>query len=140
MELILNDKLTHNLLELYDKLSSWEHEIVRKSEITLSQMHTLEVIGLYGSSKMRLLADKLGVTTGTVTVMVATLEKKGLIIKENDPDDTRSIIISLTEKGYQYYSEHHKYHHDLIDNVSSVLTDDEIKRINTILEKINKQL
>lgn len=134
------DKLTHNLLELYDKLTSWEHEIVRKSGITLSQMHTLEVIGLYGNSKMKLLADKLGVTTGTLTVMVATLEKKGLIVKQPNPDDSRSIIISLTEEGEKYYREHHKYHHDLVKNVSSVLSEEQIKQANEIIEKINQQI
>ncbi len=131
------EELTHIILEFYDKLSSWEHEIVRESKISLSQMHTLEVIGYYGRAKSRDIAKKIGVTTGTLTVMLHTLEKKGYIKKETNPEDSRSIHISLTDEGNSLYEEHHKYHHEMLTEICNQCTESEINTLKDIMIKIN---
>ena len=38
-------ELSQVLIELYDKISSWEHEVVRKSGLSTAQMHAVEIIG-----------------------------------------------------------------------------------------------
>lgn len=57
---------------------------------------------LYHSSEKRkvsYLADEFNMTKATISDTVKTLEQKELITKEFEPQDTRSYIISLTEKG-----------------------------------------
>jgi len=132
------EEMAHIILEFYDKLSLWEHEIVHESDLSLPQMHALEVIGFYGNAKAKEISGKLGVTTGTFTVMMNTLEKKDLIIKKTNPEDNRSIIISLTEKGNEIYKEHHKYHHELILDICSKCNDEELSNLRNILTKITK--
>ncbi len=131
-------ELTNIILEFYDKLSSWEHELVRNSGISLAQMHAMEVIGFYGKTNARDAASKLGVTTGTLTVMMNTLEVKGYIKKERNPEDSRSILISLSDKGNSFYEEHHKYHHEMVTEISSLCSEEELKNLKKILTKLNK--
>ncbi len=37
--------LSHLIVEFYERLSSWEHAVVRDKGLTLPQMHTLEILG-----------------------------------------------------------------------------------------------
>ena len=68
--------LARNIVEFYEKLSSWEHEVVRGSDLTPNQMHAIEIVGHEKSLRMKELAERLGVTTGTLTVTVDRLEQK----------------------------------------------------------------
>ena len=131
-------ELTHLFIEFYDKLSSWEHSVVREADISLAQMHAIEVIGYYGKAQMKDVCEKLGITRGTLTVMINTLEKKGLVIKERNKDDSRSYHISLTPKAIELYDEHHNHHHDLIDNLLIDIEEEDKEQFKSVLQKILK--
>ncbi len=69
--------LSQMIIEFYDKISSWEHEVVKKSGLSPAQMHAIEIVGHHQKLRMKELAEKMGgITTGTLTVMVDRLEKK----------------------------------------------------------------
>lgn len=53
----------------------------------------------YGLSPGDLL-DTMMITSGTMTNRVDRLEEAGLVERVHNPDDGRSVIISLTEKGF----------------------------------------
>ena len=72
-------RLNHLIIEFYEKLSSWEHAIVRGHELTLAQMHIIEILGLHQALRMKELAEKMGVTTGSLTVVVDKLVQKEIV-------------------------------------------------------------
>jgi DNA-binding MarR family transcriptional regulator len=117
----LKEKYSNILVEFFEKMSSWENAIVADRDISLSQMHLLEVVGNNNPIRMKELSEKLGVTTGTLTVMVHRLEKKSYIEKVKDKDDKRSYFIQLTEFGEKEYEHHHLMHAHLIDDVVSII-------------------
>jgi DNA-binding MarR family transcriptional regulator len=45
------------------------------------------------------LADEAGVTRATMTGLLDTLEKDNLVARESDPNDRRTVLIRLTDKG-----------------------------------------
>ena len=47
------------------------------------------------------ISERLLVTTASVTSLLDTLERRGLIARLQDPDDRRKLLISLTEEGQQ---------------------------------------
>jgi len=82
-------KLSSQLVEFYEKMSSWEHDVVKNSGLSPAQMHTIEIVGHAVSLRMKELAGKMGVTTGTLTVMVDRLEEQGLLHRIPHEKDRR---------------------------------------------------
>lgn len=48
------------------------------------------------------LIDALGVSSARVANALKTLERKGYIVRETNPDDGRSVIVRLTPEGRAY--------------------------------------
>ena len=130
--------LARNIVEFYEKLSSWEHEVVRGSDLTPNQMHAIEIIGHEKSLRMKELAERLGVTTGTLTVTVDRLEQKGLIERQPHETDRRSYRVVLTPSGKKHFAKHHEFHVKLTEEIVSVLTPEELDCFNDVLGKVVK--
>ncbi len=132
--------LSQQIIEFYDKISSWEQEVVRESGLTPTQMHAIEVIGHAGELRMKELAEQMGLTTGTITVMVDGLEKHEAVERKRHEVDRRSILVILTEKGKALFDEHHKLHMKLTQDISSSLSPQEMGYLSAILTKMNLQM
>ncbi|MBI5556331.1 MAG: MarR family transcriptional regulator [Deltaproteobacteria bacterium] len=132
------NKLNHLIIEFFEKLSSWEHGIVRENELTLSQMHIIEILGWHKTLRMKELSEKMGVTTGSLTVVVDKLVKKELIERKQHESDRRSLVVELTPKGNTYFLEHNRLHSQLTEEIMLHLTEEENRQLEAILEKINQ--
>jgi DNA-binding MarR family transcriptional regulator len=133
------EELTDVLVSFYNEFTSWENSIMRGGELTVSELHAIEVLGTYGPMNMKTLSQKLGVTTGTTTVTVDRLEKKEYAVREIVKEDRRVFLITLTEKGKNAFKEHHQYHVRLTEQIVSGLTEDQTRLFLDILKKINKE-
>lgn len=132
------ETLSSLIIEFYEKLSSWEHAVVRGRSLTLPQMHTLEILGQHGSLRMKELAAKMGVTTGTLTVTVDRLEKRGLVSRAPNESDRRSFLVELTARGRTLFEEHHKLHLDLTRDLAASLGDGEARELASMLRKLTQ--
>lgn len=132
------ESLSALVIEFYEKLSSWEHDVVRDSGLTLPQMHTLEILGQHSSLRMKDLAAKMGVTTGTLTMTVDRLEKRGMVAREHNVSDRRSILVMLTETGRSQYAQHHSLHLGLTRELAAALSEPELQSLKTVLAKVNQ--
>ncbi len=131
--------LSQMIIEFYDKISSWEHEVVKKSGLSPAQMHAIEIVGHHQKLRMKELAEKMGITTGTLTVMVDRLEKNGLVARQPHPTDRRSYVIVLTDLGSDHFKEHHKMHYHLTEEITSSFNDTEIDNLKNYLERLAQQ-
>lgn len=132
--------LSQLIIEFYDKISSWEQEVVKESGLTPTQMHAIEIIGQAGELRMKELAAQMGLTTGTITVMVDGLEKQGNVARKRHEVDRRSVLVTLTAQGRELYTEHHKLHIKLTQDLSASLTAQEVGYLSAILTKMNLQM
>jgi len=117
-------KINKLLLNIYDKILVTEEKALNKGifrDISVAEMHTLEGVGLYGSRTMSETAATLGVTTGTLTVAVDRLVRKGYVERHRDPTDRRVVRVELTKKGKLAYRMHNKFHTLLMDRLTSPL-------------------
>jgi DNA-binding MarR family transcriptional regulator len=130
--------LSAQIIEFYEKLSSWEHAVVRGGSLTLPQMHTLEILGQHPAMRMKELAAKMGVTTGTLTVTVDRLEKRGLVARAPNESDRRSVLVELTEPGRVLFEEHHKLHLDLTRDLAAALDQVQAEAFADILRTLNQ--
>ena len=136
----LTEELNENLVEFFDRFTSWENSVIQQGSLTVAGAHAIEKLGHNGSMSMKDLSKSLGVTTGTITVTVDRLEKGGYAVRDRSESDRRSYIIRLTEKGREAFSDHHTHHMSLSDEIASILSEDEVKNFVRILEKINKAI
>lgn len=133
------NELSQLIIELYDKISSWEHAVVKKSGLSPAQMHTLEIIGYHEPLRMKDLAEKMGITTGTLTVMIDRLEKGDLVARQPHPTDRRSYIIALTDTGREHFREHHQLHCLLTKELTASFNKDELTNLKSYLGRLVQQ-
>ena len=131
-----NEQLTRLLIEFYEKFSSWEHGVVKESGLSLPQMHTLEILGADGDLRMTELAAKMGITTGSLTVLVDRLERGGFVARKPHETDRRSIRVGLTPEGERLFVEHHKLHEQLTQEILCALSPEEAGPFAAMLAKI----
>ena len=70
-------------------------------EVTTSQLKVMFVIYLQGPLRIGLLARALNVSLPTMTVTVDRLVKRGILRRENDPDDRRAVYCHLSDYGQE---------------------------------------
>jgi MarR family transcriptional regulator, organic hydroperoxide resistance regulator len=70
-----------------------------KYEATMSLGFTLLSIDKEGGTKSTTLAPKMGMEPSSLTRTLKTMEEKGLIYREPNPNDGRGVLIFLTELG-----------------------------------------
>lgn len=102
-------------------------------------MHIVEILGVHGAMRMKELADKIGVTTGTLTVQVDKMVNADLIQRRPHESDRRSILVELTEKGQEMYQEHDNLHLALTQDITAKLDDTERQNLLSYLKKMNKE-
>lgn len=133
------ERINHAIVEFFEKLSSWEHDVVREKGMTLPQMHTLEVLGIHGSMRMKELAEAMGVTTGTLTVQVDRLEDRQCVRRVPNRSDRRSINVELTDKGRKLFEEHDRLHLRLTEQLVSACPETDRETFLRCLVAMNRE-
>ncbi|HFQ4952230.1 TPA: MarR family winged helix-turn-helix transcriptional regulator [Vibrio vulnificus] len=133
------EKLNQTLTEFYDKMSSWEQSVVKETGYSLAQIHTIEVLGCHGALRMKELAEKLGITTGTLTVQIEKLVKAELIERCALPGDRRAIVVKLTESGQVIHRQHNQLHLDLVRELTRHIDEEQQALLLSCLEKMNQE-
>ncbi|WP_223192570.1 MarR family winged helix-turn-helix transcriptional regulator [Paenibacillus sedimenti] len=106
--------------------------------LTPSEIHTIDAIGYEGGILMSELASRLGVTKGAVTQLFSRLEAKELVKRSLHPDDSRAVLISLTEKGKSAYQAHEDVHLNFYKELSAQLDEEEIRIFEKCIQKLNE--
>jgi len=133
----LNDALV-NLFR--DVMDLEERAIITQEfqDITNNDMHVIQAVGMGEPKNMSTIAKMLSVTTGTLTIAMNSLVKKGYVIRERGEEDRRVVYISLSEKGRKAYLHHEQFHRDMIDAILSDLTPEETDSLVKAFAKLNK--
>ncbi|MEI6896570.1 MAG: MarR family transcriptional regulator [Psychromonas sp.] len=130
-------QLNHALIELYEKLYYWELAIIKGKGLSLPLIHAVEILGAFGAMPMKKLADKIGITMGTLTVQVDKMVSADLVSRIPHQTDRRSILVQLTAQGEQLFAEHDALHLQLIQGLTTSFEADEIQVLTKLLTKIN---
>jgi len=96
----------------------------------------LEVLFHLGPLCQGQLAAKLLKSTGNISLVIANLEKAGLIKRMRQPDDLRFVTISLTTRGRTLIAELFPRVANRITSEFSVLTSDEKAELGRLAKKL----
>ena len=133
------EHLSQLITDFYDKMSSWEQSVVKETGYSLAQVHTIEVLGVHGALRMKELSEKLGITTGTLTVQIEKLVKAELVKRCEHPTDRRAIVVDLTPAGQAIHTQHNQLHLDLVNDLTSGISSEETQVLTACLEKMNRK-
>ena len=137
----INHTLNEVLVRLFRDINTLEERAIRTEEyrdVTSNDMHVMEAIGPEGAKNMTSVARELEVTTGTLTISVNSLVKKGYVNRTRSEEDRRVVLISLSEKGQKAYLHHRRSHEEMIEAVLKELTGEEQQALEKALSKLTR--
>jgi len=76
-----------------------ERTVLTDVGLSFTAFTVMWVLWVWGELETRQLAAEAGVTKGTLTGVVGTLERRGLVVRRRVPDDGRLVRVSSTPAG-----------------------------------------
>ncbi|WP_207713860.1 MarR family winged helix-turn-helix transcriptional regulator [Clostridium gasigenes] len=138
-DIINENKLTLSTLITFTRAEHTIHkkelENIKLSGLTSAQFGVLEALYNKGDLRIYEIIEKILTTSGNITVVIKNLEKDGLVKKNLDPEDKRSTIISITDKGKKIIEDILPNHINNISEIFNVLTDEDKITLKNILKK-----
>lgn len=93
-----------------------------------------------GGLRMGELSRALLVSNGNVTTIVRQLQEQGLVSSRTDPEDARSAIVSLTDKGRAQFEILAKAHHGWVREALSDFPEDLQRDLLNLLTKLKSAI
>ena len=137
----ITSTLNEVLVKLFREINTIEERAVKTGEykeLTVNDMHVIEAIDIYDAKNMTTVAKQLSVTTGTLTISVNSLVKKGYVERTRSEADRRVVLISLTEKGRSAHAQHRRFHQQMIDAIVKDLDEQEQVILEKALSNLNQ--
>ena len=135
----IKECLNELLVKLFHDITTIEEKEIKSGSyknLTMNDMHVIEAIGIGEPKNMSSVAKTLSVTTGTLTIAINSLVKKAFVNRVRSEEDRRVVLVSLTETGKKAYSQHKKFHEEMIASIISRLDADESRVLAEALTKM----
>jgi len=113
-----------------------ERQVLVDEDLSWAAFTVLFVLWIWGDQQTRHLAEEAGVTKGTLTGVLKTLEKRGLARRRAHGGDGRLVLVSLEPKGMAVIERLFPAFNEGEARVSSGLTEDEKNQLAALLRKI----
>lgn len=126
------DKINQYLVDIFNRILVIEEMSLKTSQfsdVSLKEMHTIEIIGKYDQVTPSDIARELMVTLGTVTTSLNKLEAKGYIARTRSRSDRRVVYLSLTKRGRLLDRLHAKFHKNMGGHVIADMSDEEMQAL-----------
>lgn len=137
----INHVLNEVLVRLFRNINVIEERAICTGEykdVTANDMHVIEAIDMEEARNMTSVARSLGVTTGTLTIAVNSLVKKGYVERVRSEEDRRVVLVSLSEKGKKAYLHHRQFHEQMIEAIVEELSEEEQAVLEKALVKLDR--
>lgn len=135
----LNLKLIITLKRCLNTITKEIAPYLHEDGLTESQFGILEVLYHKGSMPICQLLKKTLSTGGNMTVIIDNLVKHQLVERNQDPNDRRSLIISLSSKGRNLIKKVFPKHVENLNNFLNVLSPAEKEEFIELAKKLGKQ-
>lgn len=91
--------IVRSLRRIIRAVGLYSKELLRRRNLTTSQLATLRQLARRGALSAGDLARGISVSQATITGIVDRLESRGLVTRVRDKEDRRRVVIDLTEVG-----------------------------------------
>lgn len=117
-----------------------EREVLAEHQLGWSAFVVLFVLRVWGAKESNVVAAEAGITGGTLTGVLNTLERRGLVKRKPHATDGRRLVVSPTTKGRRTVDAIMPVfnRHEAI--VTAGLTDDDREQLSRLLRTILRTL
>lgn len=134
-----DQKVNDYLTAIFNNVLVIEETSLRGSrfkDISIKEMHTIDVIGSKPDATPSDIARALMVTLGTVTTSLNNLERKGYIERVRSTKDRRVVHLYLTKKGRLVYRLHQRFHNEMVKQITDGMDEAEYQVMKKGLYKL----
>lgn len=128
------------LVTNFNYILRWEERVLSsgmEGQLSVSEYHVIEAIAeteTLGNSTMSEVAQRLGITVGTLTTAVKTLEKKGFVLRQKGDADRRTVWLMLSPTGKQADALHTGFHRRMVGGIMDCLDSQQLLSLVSALE------
>lgn len=137
------NRINDYLVDIFNRVQVIEETSLRTSQfsdVSLKEMHTIEIIGKNTNVTPSDIARELMLTLGTVTTSLNKLEAKGYIERKRSKLDRRVIHLTLTKKGKLLDRLHRKFHKNMVIHIAEDMNEQEFEALAQGLKNLHKFL
>ncbi len=128
------------LARTYNNIFSKIEKNIQSFGFTISEFGVLEFLYHKGDQPVQKVAEKILVTSGTITYVIDKLQKMDLVERRKCETDKRVYYISLTEKGTQIIKDIFPKHEKFINELFKEIEPDLMEKGLSDLVNINKKV
>lgn len=132
----LNAQVLFAVRALAQRINDDATERLGELGLTARQYNYLSVIYVEESVTPNEIGTLIHTANPTVTSMLNSLERDGLIVRKQHPEDGRSSVVRLTARGKALYERAFQLHHDPMEEMMAELTDDERRLLVDLLVRL----
>lgn len=132
---LLNSFLVSN----FNRILRWEERVLSSAFegiLTVSEYHVIEAViqaAALQENTMGEVAARLGVTVGTLTTAVKTLERKGFLMRQRGQADKRVVWLASTPIAQEANRFHEQFHHRMVGGIMDVLDRQQLASLTAAL-------
>jgi len=126
------------LMKAFQALMPHAAESIARTELGDSDFRVLEVLLHKGPLPVNTVGPKVWLTPGSISVAVDRLARKGLVSRNDHPDDRRVRQVELTGKGRALITRGFREHAAAMETAISVLSKNERLTLLRLLKKLGK--
>src|SRR5258707_495522 len=112
---------------------------LEKSGLGDSDFRVLEVLLHKGPLPVNVIGPKVFLTPGSISTAVDRLFSKGLVTREENPEDRRVRLVALTESGKALIRPIYRKHVEDIRKVFADFTPAELRQLERLMKKAGRQ-
>ena len=127
------------IVELANAMERMPRRFGTEEPLSSREIHIIEMSG--DSDEMLSVTDLarlLGITKGAVSQNLKKMEKKGLITKISDPENSSRSIVKLTSKGKTAYYAHRHWHETMDGGFKAYFMELSEEKVDFLLDFIDK--
>ena len=128
------------LVSVFNDILTIEESELKKSQfkdLSITEMHTIEAIGMYKKKTTSEVAKELSITVGTLTTAINKLVKKDYVERIRSEDDRRVVKLGLTKNGKLLYRVHQHFHREMVKNILDGMATDEQQALLAALKNLH---
>lgn len=129
------------LVELFNDILAVEERSLKNeglADLSITEIHTIEAIGIDKPKSMTEIAEYLKITVGTLTTAINRLVKKAYVERLKYDQDRRKVLIQLTDSGKNAHEIHRKFHIEMVEKMVEDLKLEEDKILLRSLKNLKE--